>query len=335
MSLGKVFGKILRPRVTILFTIFDTNIYRGISAQRLQQMRLLEQQQGVVALSAYWPALELLAGFNSGDAARAARCEKAIARLVDHAAYPHQGSLRIRVMADGEVQLAGGLFQQELEQRLLNHAGVSELILAIGRNGQRDLNDSQRQALERATEYVESRERRFAAMMDRMADTVREAAHQGGYLEQEARRDMVEFIDSERMPAFIAQARVLSLAKTLNLEPSAFDSEDLSQKVLRAFPVAIVLMQQLIRKSIVGGVNWQRSDRANSVWDRDIAFHASRAATIEGVPVLLVTDDSAILDAAGAVSYEPFVETLAGYVALLESGAVAKREEAMLAVEGG
>jgi hypothetical protein len=296
-------------------------------------VRLLEQQQGVVALSAYWPALELLSGFNSGDAATAEQCERAIQRLVDHAAYPYKGGLRIRVMQDGEAQLAGGLFQEALQQRLLNHAGVAELVLALGRNGGGDLEGEQRGALERASQYVEFREKRFAAMMDQLADTVTEAAQQAGCSEQEARTGLLEFIDSEEMLVFVARTRVLSLARTLELEPGSFNTEDLGRKVLQAFPVGIRFMQQITRQSIVGGVNWQRSDRANSVWDRDIAFHASRAATIEGAPVLLVTNDRAIRDAAVAVNYQPFVETLAGYLALLETRAVAKRQEAMLAVD--
>jgi hypothetical protein len=72
--------------------------------------------------------------------------------------------------------LAGGLFQQRFDQRLLNHAGVSDLILAVGRNGLSRLDDEQVQALDRVRAYVTGREQRFAETMDALSKTVMEAA---------------------------------------------------------------------------------------------------------------------------------------------------------------
>jgi hypothetical protein len=109
-----------------LYAVFDTNIYRGISTERLSVLRGLEAEHGVVALSAYWPALELIARLKSDDPKSASSAAHALLRMVEHAAYTQSGEQRIRVMADCEVELAGGLFGRRFEQRLLSQAAVAE-----------------------------------------------------------------------------------------------------------------------------------------------------------------------------------------------------------------
>jgi hypothetical protein len=315
-----------------MFTVFDTNIYRGLSAERLATLQSFEAQQGVVALSAFWPVLELLAGISDQDVQEAKSGWSALKRLVEHTVRLEDGVHRAQVMENGDEQLARGLFKKSLPQRNLNHREIAVFIIGITKVGWDSLYPWQREVLEQVVLHVRDREARFAAMMEEMGRTVDVAAQGIAGGPSEARKQLLELAKRKETLRLIASSRVVSLARELGLAAAQYDVEALTDQLLQAFPVPIILTQQLILQALASEVNWTANRRKNSVWDRDLAFHISRTATVDNLPVLLVTDDRDIRNAAELGGYGDFVETLEGYFRLLQEGAVTQRVKDMLAL---
>lgn len=267
--------------------------------------------------------------------AEAPHRERALAglsRLVAHASYMQEGRQRIRLIADAEVHLAGGLFQQNAEQRMLNHAGVAELSLRLVNAGLAGVDDEDRAVIGRAVAHVAEREARFADDMRGLANSVGQAAAQFGLALTDAREQLLAHAASTDMLELGARTRVIHTARNLGVVVTQEEVKALSARVRRAFPVALAFLRQLALAALRGDMNWSRSDRANSVWDLNMAFHASRANTIEGVPALLVTNDQAIRAAADEVGHGAFVASLEEYRALLAARSLKERVAQMLRV---
>jgi hypothetical protein len=203
-------------------------------------------------------------------------------------------------------------------------------LLAIKPNVLRIMDEGQRAVVERVAAYMQQREDAFSSAMAAVTESVLEVANHQQCSTEDAKQQCLEFIDTDGMLDMAARTRVTGTAQLLGIEPGEYDADELRARVRQTFPVALILMRELLRKAVIGGINWSRSDRANSVWDLSLSFHASRAGTVDGVPVLLVTDDTLLLSAARTAGHGAFVETKEGYMAMLQAGGVSNRKEAML-----
>ena len=93
------------------------------------------------------------------------------------------------------------------------------------------------------------------------------------------------------------------------------------------FAVALAFMYRLIADSSPSG---GLPGGTNSAWDLKIAFHASRGASLSGVPVLLVSDDARLRQAARDAREALRVVAMADYTALLsDAGAIGERAVAL------
>lgn len=240
--------------------------------------------------------------------------------------------MRISVMADGEVQLAGGLFNHEARSRMVTQAAIAELVLRVARVGQANISEDDHALIARIAEYVEQRERKFISDMESVTSSVAEAAAMHDLTHNDARAQMLAHANAPEMLSFLARTRVISTQRALRVSLSEPALLELTERVRAGYPVALAFLRHLVLDALRGDINWERSDRANSVWDLSIAFHASRAATINGIPVLLVSDDNRLHDAAASVGHSSFIARLGEYQNLLTPDGVKARERLMLEV---
>jgi hypothetical protein len=69
----------------------------------------------------------------------------------------------------------------------------------------------------------------------------------------------------------------------------------------------------------MSGCDLRKKRRANWIWDIHSAFLASPALSRSGTPLLYVTDDRAMLEAAAAAGERAGIATFAEYQSLLDA----------------
>jgi hypothetical protein len=303
-----------------------------MSVADLATIAASERSVGVTALSSYWPCLELLAKAGSAELGDREAAIAALRRLVVHCANDANGECRMRIAADEEVLLARGLFGEALSHRLHHHAAMSELASDLAHGGVPAVDTPAFADLLKIGAHVAESEAEFARNMDAAGGVVSQAMTAQGLDRRSALKQILDVIAATDTLCFLARTRVLATAKSLGIVLLDSEVEAYGQRVLEAFPVAIAVMRLLLAKAVEGGVNWRRSDRANSLWDLKLAVHASRGATIDGNPVLLVTDDDLLHAAARDARHEVFVVSKPDYLSMLSKGEVPQRRAAMLAL---
>jgi hypothetical protein len=308
--------------MTILYCVLDTNLYRELKPGQFAALQGLEATNAVTPIASLWPCLELLAHCADRADKEYGRALAGVRRLWKHAGYESDGLKRLRMPEDGETQLARGLLGQPLEARRKEADEISELVSCVSTGDVSEITSDVTQRLKAVALRVVERENKFASDLDVFAQTVRstESARAVGMSPDEVRRDLREFIRGSEGLHLIAKLRVQETAVQVGVNLSAKDLEKHTQTVLKAFPTAMYFLRDLISDLLDSQFDMSRSRNRNSTWDLSLAFQASRAASIGGVPVLLVSGDKRIARAAAAASDSEFVRTLADYEKLLESG---------------
>jgi hypothetical protein len=229
----------------------------------------------------------------------------------------------LRVFEDVESQLARGLFGKTVEERWLEYAAIADLVGFIATHDAPTPATAMKETLKEIATRVAQREMKFAGDLNSLIRVIEAAeAEQPQDTRPEVRAGFREFIFSEDGPRLIAKTRVTETARQLGVVSTANELEEYSRRVLRAFPTAIYFLRDLLADLIDSGLNVFLSRNSNSVWDLSLAFHASREASVDGVPVLLVSDDARIERAAAGAAQPEFVRTLLEYEFLLSSGEI-------------
>jgi hypothetical protein len=114
--------------------------------------------------------------------------------------------------------------------------------------------------------------------------------------------------------ALAAAGLVGMLADKYGLDLAKLDSGRAVRRLVANFPVALTFMLDLVCDATVTG---QMPGGGNSAWDLKLAFHASLGASFNGVPAIVVSDDSRLLRAAYAAGDPARVLTTEAYRAVL------------------
>jgi hypothetical protein len=295
-----------------LIVVFDTNAYISIGRAELDDIIASETSAGVMALVSVWSCLELLSRIASPNARKGDRALAALKKISAHAGYTSSDGPRIRVHEAGEFTLVRGLFGQEPDEPLLEIGFVADLVVAASHMPPDEFRAEHASELARIAERVAAEERRIGGF------PAASSAISAG---------------SRRAPpgptplslGIIAAGLVQVLAEQYGVELDPVNSQRAVTLLTQNFPVALAFVYHLIadvsqESGVPGGVN--------SAWDLKIAFHAARGAAIQGLPVVLVTDDGRLHRAAFETGDELRVVKLSNYRSLIsDTAAIAERAE--------
>lgn len=302
------------PGTPQLHTVFDTNIYRGLSLTALETLLPLEAAAGIEPLASLWPCLELLAHCGTPHDPAYGPARGALSKLSRHAGYQGVDGLRIRMHEDGESSLVRGLFGQTLDDRLLEHGFAAGLIReALTKEPAAFLADNQ-QELAAVAARVEAEEHGFAQSFQAIA-TVPPAL-------RAPVRGTIRSADGLRL---IAKTRIATLATQVQVPVAEPRLGEFVDRVLEAYPVPMHFLQDLFADALTSNIDFGKARNRNSVWDLKIAFHAAAGAAVQGVPVLLVPDDPRLLRAAESAGVPYRVASLEAYTRLLHDDGIAAR----------
>jgi len=310
--------------VPILHTVLDTNIYRKLNPEAATALSEAERRQSVVALASYYPVLELGARLAHPDDSDYNTIRSAFSSLWHHTHQYNGYHITVPILNDWDSQLAWGLFRIKLPD--LRHQ-ADAFGYALGRVGTSDGNTVPTELepiFASMAERVAEREAKFTSDMEKVVRAL-DPGSQGWQphpKDQLARKELLAHLKDESFTRVLARSRVSAAAELATVRVSPKDQERAATEVLKAFPTALMFLQDLLVGMVESGIDFSRSKHANSAWDMALAATASPASSVDRVPTVLVTDDRRFHNAAAKAGHSDFCLRLGRYKELLGNAAL-------------
>ncbi len=287
--------------------VFDTNVYRGLSRAVVDCIHDAEGHRDIVAYANPWTIRELLSHIADPLDTEYGKCKSALRVLWTHCAENVEGVSRLRVISDTDAQLCRLLFNVTIANRSEQFALHEYLVRRVLESTDHaDLVDVQPSLLEIAQRCA-SVEAAFAD--DLSTFLVKAIASTAGIAEQDAdwrtihespslRNDVLAFCNANKGYYDVACAFAVRAANEGNVQLTPDLLDEAARAILRSFPTPVELYNEVVRRIALNATDMTISKNANSIWDIQISFVASDTMAIAGRPVLLVTNERMILEAA-------------------------------------
>jgi hypothetical protein len=305
-----------------LRVVFDTNAYRtlvhGLSVNDAEnaigQLRSREELAGIQAVASPYVMLELLAHLADRNDLAYADCLSAVCALQRHCEVdPANGQLAI--LGDAESQLARSLYDVTLEDHQQTTQTLAWTCLSIQQNPTEGHLDSIRSHLIGIRDWMQQAKSNFVNDMksfvvqgfDPSATDWRPLQHDAGL-----RRTVLEHLNSE--DALRELAQIFVLKAMLQAYGAVQPDPDFDRKVdlvVGKFSSPLRLYREVAKRIVMSGCDLTKKNRANWLWDIQIAFTAGAAGhTVGGQVLQLITNDKDIIDAAHEANADGSVVSL-------------------------
>jgi hypothetical protein len=238
-----------------------------------------------------------------------------------HCSTPGGERPQFNLLADSEDHLCHTLFGRTIPNREEQSKICTSLVHRVATSvSPADLDDLRPVFVELAEKHAET-ERQFVTDMWN---------HVVKGLDPEAKSWRAWDDDPDRRKQLLArvnstdglrQAAGMLVIKAANEVGIILDQRLYAEKVallLRAFEPPLRLFNSILKRIILDGCDLSKPGRSNWIWDIQMAFSTSPLARLEGVPVWLITDDKAILEAAKEGGARHLVHRMSEYLTLLE-----------------
>lgn len=284
-----------------LYVVRDTNVYRSVGYNDFKLLTSAESGLGIIALANYFVAGELLHHLDDLQGENRGRCFRAAQRLAADCADTTTAPPTVRFVADAEAQVAHTLFGVELERRDQEHSLMGGTLGEISKvDDPDDLDDLSKRFIRATSQHVVDTERRFREdMFERVVRTVnpdakdwRDACSPGA-----VRDEILSRARRGESLSYIAEAYVIKAARDAGVSVFPHELTRKGKLLLKWFPAPVYAYDELVNRTISSGVDFGLSRNVNSIWDLQVAFSTGTDATVNGVPLWLVTDDSLLLRA--------------------------------------
>ena len=113
------------------------------------------------------------------------------------------------------------------------------------------------------------------------------------------RKEAQTFVDSNEALDLLARALIVKAHILAGLTPPLSSTQQEAADVISAFRVPLEMYNHIVRR-IAGrdGSNMEKRKRSNAVWDFNISFAIGPTQRVNGLPVVMITDDGGIRYAA-------------------------------------
>lgn len=306
--------------------VFDTNAYRYFTAScdweaskaKTIKLREVEKAAGVMALANPFVIWELVAHLADENDPHYLFCLNALASLAEHTCQEDGGLRRIE---DSETAVCWQLFQIKPSIAEQNTNSLGQLAGHVREFGPVITDHNALTNFKVFSAKLAEHEARWLTEMETVMDTFSPGLAKiwiGGNSDQETRKKVQNFFNSQQYMDLWALAKVTSFAELAKIKLS---QDDLKLKVAlmqKVFPVPFYLMKTALR-NWTGAKNFilsnPNANRANFVWDTALCFTIGNHHQIGDAPITLITSDGAIKKAAIEAKCSAQVMTINEYLA--------------------
>lgn len=281
-----------------LWVVYDTNSYRELSPARFTKLHKCELRRGIDALASYWVATELLSHMAKSTDKAFRSSWAALRRLWRHCAPDGRN---IQWLADSEAHVCHTLFGIDIPGRKAEAAVYGLLVGSIANAASAADWKHLQPALDGLAAHVEQIEQQFrddvwnyviVSVNPNATSWAPSAATSA------LRAQLAAVFSSNQGRDLSAQMFVRKAAADAQLTLTPQEVAEKAQEVRRAFPIPVEYYNAVLLKIVQSGLDLDDKTNRNAIWDVQIAFSASPAASLQGAPVWVVTTDGLLLEAA-------------------------------------
>jgi len=276
---------------------------------------VLPIQNGIQQFADFWTLTELIAHLDDPQGRTFRSSFKALRRCVNRALIP--STEQLRVTETSEVLVSRIVFGQPLPHLQEYFTALKNLARAIASY------ESVEEFLAElpifstnisiVAKHVQDKEEWFSEYFEDLRQ--RYFKIDESYTTENRKADVNSFIDSIERDSLDAKALINRAYKQSKQAPPNSLPADLVSSVSSIFRLSSLSVGLLVKKILCDNVNLQKSSIRNYLWDQEVAGNIGQI--IEGLPVLLVTDDKFFREVAREVGYRHSVCTLKEYISLL------------------
>jgi hypothetical protein len=292
-------------------TIFDTNILRSLSDEQFDRINEREVKLGVRQFADPWTLMELIAHLHSIDDSAYRPCRAALRRCAKRALAPLMEPPRI--VEPAELQVSRTVFGEALPWLEENFAAFIELSRSIAFSESGDDLAVFSTEIKSIAQHVEDKERWFTQFFGDLRQQFLEAAESHTIGEQ--RLEVRAFTGSAEMLRHDARALVTRAYHQAGQQPPEPLPSVLIDRVLATPQHSSAAVGLLFERIICDSADLEKSNIRNLLWDQEVAGNMGQ--TIDGLPVLLVTDDKFFANVAKISGNEAAVCTYEEYLCQL------------------
>ena len=310
-------GTVMPRRIAV----FDTNIYLALGVTRTADLARRQRAASVISRANIWTVAELSSHLADAHDPHYSRCLGALRALWQHCSQYDGSKQYLPFVPDTEELLSTSLFGQDV-------SGREEEIEAVSAFVGRVANCQGTAELHEALSTLGGLRRHVARVEADFVDSMR---HMVQYLDPDAqdwetfrndperRRAILARIDAGVGLRYFAEGLVTTAARLIGATLVGEAFEQRVELVLANCGTPIQFFDGIVRKLVGGGIDMSKPGRANSIWDLQIAFYGSPGWTMDGVPLVLVTEERAIRDAAARAGDSSAVMSLQEFTTSLDS----------------
>jgi hypothetical protein len=297
-----------------LYSVFDTNIYRGLGSPALEEIRQTERGRSVQPVASPWVSLELLVRAGGPDVIAATACRAALLRLVEHCRTYNGSQYVVPVLGTADRQVSYSLFGGEDDDPVIRAVTsyISDVVATpLGTVKKFEWWDEVDDYVRKSEEALERN-----IWTHVIQASVPEARTWDALTRSPARlNEVLAELDSEETLNLFARSVVGPGPHNPTLLTAA--SPSAADRLIERARKPLLLYRQLIREVLTRGLDLSQGRNRNAVWDIKIALAAVIFSSLDPRRVCLVTDDQMVLDAARATGYDTNILSLSAYRILL------------------
>lgn len=303
-----------------LAIIADANFYRGLGDQLLSDLQRLEAVSDVRVHAFPYTLLELLAHTATPADPSYGPAKAALRRVTRHAGrLAPDGSATMSICRDSEQILAQAIFKQEIQRREGWLHSVGSIAFAVAES--RDHADLARfqEELDSIAQWVQTTEDEFVR---HLWEAIVLPLYPQAQSWKEICLDPVvgtairDFAKSPQALANLARGALARTGRALGVA-SYQPTEEHVAFVVEHFRTGLAFTNVYVTRMLSEGTNMGSKRHRNTCWDEALAFAISAALHLEDRPVVLVSDDRLLHEAAQQAARSDLVLTLAAYEGFL------------------
>lgn len=334
---NKIDAEEARATTTRRNVVFDTNVYRELvktvcrdsDSIRHYAGQLRAQEQSVPSRALAHPVvmLELLSHAAEPSDRWHAQCIKAISLLILHCHHVDDErcvamvatcEMQIQQMLFGDVPPGFEEFAQGTQRMCY---AIADTYLSTGNTGAaREACSSHDLAL--VADVVRQSEENYVAAW---RATLSHVQFDDGLASKDLppgkpKQRRLSVLRSEEVLGLFARALVLKAARQAGRELSDMQTVDYTNTVLQHFRLPLEVHRELCVRSTEEGfsIDSPKKKRANTMWDMDMASVVGNSHEMEDGPLILVTDDKAIIGACEKAACRSNLMTMEEYLASID-----------------
>jgi hypothetical protein len=306
------------PRIA---TVFDANLYRGLDRKAVEKIRLAEAGTGVTAVPSPLTAIELIARFAADlDTEEFRRSKAALERLWQHCHVFDGRTAFMRFPGTPEAMIGQSVFGARAPKQREIAARLGTTVRRIAQSPRDDRCSGAGRETDAIAIICARMEERFVTGLTAASHMMRSALQLPGStsLDPERRKEYLALRAQGQGRRYAAEAILANVADLYARDLNADEKEQFVTALASAGAVAFELFDTMVEKILLSGMSI--GGNANYIWDFYLALFASPGATMDGIPLRLVSNDLALHRAAAVVNRQHLVWTQEEYLRRLSEG---------------